>query len=259
LLSGWTFRRGFLDAVCVPAATYLRHRTIPCPATVRRVEVDLEGFGVPADVLELVPGSVVYENVVLPVGLRGRTLVLAVQDPLDADLLGEMRFILNRDVEAVAAPGRQVAEAIRRHHGDPVFRGGEPDLLGWLSSPPAFPPDEVDLGSWGNGSPVARLLARIVAAAVSLNAREVHVGRGPDRVRVRFTCDGGAAEGEVTPVQFLWPLTTRLRILAGIWGDDPREVQAGTIRMTARGRRTDVGVVIRRTNGDPAVVLTFRQ
>jgi uncharacterized protein (TIGR02996 family) len=33
LLSGWAFRRGFLNAITVPAATYLQHATIPHPAT----------------------------------------------------------------------------------------------------------------------------------------------------------------------------------------------------------------------------------
>src|SRR5690242_9635328 len=49
LLSGWTFRRGFLDAMTVPAAVYLRPISFLRPATVRRVEVDLDGFVVPAN------------------------------------------------------------------------------------------------------------------------------------------------------------------------------------------------------------------
>jgi uncharacterized protein (TIGR02996 family) len=257
LLSGWRFRRGFLDAIRVPAATYLQ-RAVFRPATVRRVEVDLDGFEVPADALEFVPQSVAYENVLLPIGLCGGALVLAVQDPLDAGIEEKLRFLFNRDIDVVAAPGRQVAEAIRRYHGDPVFQGGEPDLVGWLAAPPAFPPDEVDLGSWDNGSPVARLLARLFAAALGLNAREVRIGPGAGRIRVGYTGDGGTAEGEVTPVHLLWPVVTRLRIMAGIWVDDRRDGQAGAIKLTVRGRRIDVGLVMRRRGDCPVVVLTFR-
>lgn len=259
MLCGWVFRRGFLDAISFPAATYLRHAAFPRPATVRRVEVDLDGFEVPADALELVPESVAYENVLLPIGLRGGTLVLVVQDPPDADILEKLRFILNRDIEAIAAPGRQVSEAIRRHHGDPVFAGGEPDLLGWLASPPAFPPEEVDLGHWDNRSPAAKLVARIIATGIGLFAREVRIDPAGEGIRVRYDCDGGSPEGQVTPVHLLWPVATRLRILAGIWVDDPREVQSGSIRLTVRGRRLDVGVVIRRTADGPEAVLTFQR
>jgi uncharacterized protein (TIGR02996 family) len=264
LFSGWTFRRGFLDAVRVPAATYLRHPAFPRPATVRRVEVDLEGFEVPADALQLVPEPVAYANVLLPIGLRGGTLLLALQDPPEADILGKMRVVFNRDIEAVVAPGRQVAEAIRRHFGDPVVEGDEPDLLGWIASPPTVSPDEVNFGTrddlvtWDNGSPAARLLTRLVAAAVGLNAGEVGVEPASDRILVRCTTADGTSAGTVTPVQLLWPLVARLRIMAGIWIDDVREVQAGAFGMTVRGRRIDMGVVVHRRADGPAVVLTFR-
>jgi hypothetical protein len=111
--------------------SYLRHAILPLPATVRRVEVELDGFEVPADVLEFIPASVAYENVLLPLGFHGDTLVLVMQDPLDADLVTKMEFIFNHKVAPVAAPRQQVAEAIRRHYGDPVFSGGEPDFSGW--------------------------------------------------------------------------------------------------------------------------------
>lgn len=257
LLRRWTFRRGFLDAITVAAAAYLEHPTLPMPATVRRVEVDLDGFEVPSDVLDLVPQSVAHSNVLLPVGFRGGVLVLAMQDPLDPDLMAKLRYILNRDLEAVPAPGAQVAEAIHRHHGFPVFAGQQPDLLGCLSSHPACPTTEVNLGSWDNGSPAARLLARIVAQAIGLNAREVHIGRSPDQGRVRYAHHGGIAFGAFSPVQLLWPLVTRLRLVAGIWVDDPREVQAGGIRLTVRDRQIDVGVLVRLTDEGPTAVLTF--
>jgi uncharacterized protein (TIGR02996 family) len=257
--TGWAFRRGFLDAITVPAATYLQHTTIPRPATVRRVEVDLDRFEVSADALAVVPQSVAYENVLLPAGFRGGTLVLAVPDPLDANIVEMMRYLFSRDVEVVSAPSRQVAEAIRRHYGvDPVFKAGEPELLGCLSLTPTSPPDDVDLGCWDNGSPAARLLARLVAGAVGQNAREVRVRPGPDRIQVRFLCEEGAAEGEAAPVHLLWPVVARLRNMAGIRVDYRRVVQAGVVRLTVRGRPIDVGVVIRRTGDGPAVVLTFR-
>jgi uncharacterized protein (TIGR02996 family) len=117
LLASWTFRRGFLDTVAVPASVYLQHAAVPYPATVRRFEVDLAGFEIPLPIIEIVPESVARENLVLPLGFRGRALVLAVQDPRDAAILTKLQFILNRDVEPVAASGEQIVEAIDRQYG----------------------------------------------------------------------------------------------------------------------------------------------
>lgn len=118
LLSGWTFRRGFLVAISVHAAAYLRFVTLPQPATVCRVRVDLVGFQPPLDILELVPESIARENVVLPIGVRGRTLVLAAQEAQDLDMLAKLQFIFNRWVELVAADRGQIVEAINRLYGN---------------------------------------------------------------------------------------------------------------------------------------------
>lgn len=111
------FRRGFLDEVTISAAAYLADGPVRPAATVRRLEVDLTGFDVPAEVIEFVPESVARENVALPIGFRGRTLVLAMPEPLDAKRLAMFEFILNRPVDRVFAPAEQVIEAINRHYG----------------------------------------------------------------------------------------------------------------------------------------------
>jgi uncharacterized protein (TIGR02996 family) len=258
LLSGWAFRRGFLDAITVPAATYLQHATIPHPATVRRILIDLEDFEVPENAFDWVPESVAYYNVVLPAGFRDGKLVLAVQDPPDAAFVAKMRFRLERDIEMVAAPDGQVKEAFCRHYGVPSVPDEEPHPLGCLASTPTSLPDDVDLGYWDNGSPAARLLARLVAAAVDLNAREVHVGAGPNRIQARFFCEGGTVEGEAAPVDLLWPVVARLRVMAGFRAGDRRAVQTGFVRPTVRGRMIEVGVAIPRGCEDPSVVLTLR-
>lgn len=117
LLSRWTFRRGFLDAVSVLPGAYLASSPITWPATVRRVEVDLASVEVPRETIEFVPESVARENLLLPLAFRGRTLVLAVTDPKDARMLEKLEFICNRDIEAVASPPEQITEAIDRHYG----------------------------------------------------------------------------------------------------------------------------------------------
>ncbi|MBV9126214.1 MAG: TIGR02996 domain-containing protein [Planctomycetes bacterium] len=116
LLTRWTFRRGLLDTVAVPISTYLQNVAIPCPATVRRLEVDLDGFEVSPAILELVPVSLARENIVLPVGIRGRLLVLAVPDPPNSDFVAKMQFILDRYLAFAVASREQILNAIERHY-----------------------------------------------------------------------------------------------------------------------------------------------
>jgi hypothetical protein len=99
-------------------AVFLDRASILWPATVRRIEVDLRGFEVPANAAELVPESLARQDVVVPIGFRGQTLVLAMRDPDDRPMLEVLEFILNRGIEAVAAPAGQIIETINRRYGD---------------------------------------------------------------------------------------------------------------------------------------------
>jgi uncharacterized protein (TIGR02996 family) len=233
VLSGWTFRRGFLDAIAVPAAAYLERAAIHHPPTVRRLEVDLHRFQVPASVVAFVPESTARENDCLPIGFRGTALVLATAEPIDRDMLAKFRFIFSRDFEPVAADAGQLVAALDRYWGVGPWTEEEERRAG------AF-------------------FTRLIAGAVDRDAREVRIEPGPDHFRVLFVGKAGSAEGERCPRWLFGRLVTRIRIAAGIWLGDRRDEQTGTVRLTTRGKELEMDVRIRQTGGGPHVGLTLR-
>ena len=80
--------------------------------------VDLYRRRIPADVLELLPASVVREHRVVPIDERDGTLVVAMADPPDRDTIDKLRFILNRAVEPVLATPTAIGFAIRTYYGE---------------------------------------------------------------------------------------------------------------------------------------------
>jgi uncharacterized protein (TIGR02996 family) len=250
LLSGWSFRRGFLDAIAVPAAVYLKHTTFPRPATVRELEVDLGGFEAPPAVIGLVPESVARENVLLPIGLRGRRLVLAVRGPLDADLLAKMQFILNRDIEPVAADAGQVVEAIGRHYGQAELES----VTTTCFLDPAIDP-EADAAD--GSSPVARLVDLVIAEAMAVDADRVRIEPLPGSIRVQYRIGRRWVDRDTPPRRLLDPIVARIRRLAGLASDAGAGEQSGRMSGTIRGLSFDLGVLIRPTNDGPSVALTF--
>lgn len=115
-LCSWTFRRGFLDRVSFHAEAYIEGAAPVLSPMVRRVEVDLSEFNDPQRAVEYLPESVARENVMLAIGHRHGPLVLAMQETDDVPLLDKLAFILNRDIEPVAAPREQIIDAINRHY-----------------------------------------------------------------------------------------------------------------------------------------------
>jgi hypothetical protein len=79
--------------------------------------IELTYMQLSARVIELFPESVARENRVLPLGHNGGTLIVAIADPRDHDVLDKLRFILSKEIRPFVAPLDQIEEAINRYYG----------------------------------------------------------------------------------------------------------------------------------------------
>lgn len=52
--------------------------------------VNLSGYEIPPSVIEMVPESVARENVVIPLGLEGDALTVAINDPMKFEVLEKL-------------------------------------------------------------------------------------------------------------------------------------------------------------------------
>jgi hypothetical protein len=77
------------------------------------------GRPVPAEVLELVPESLVRENLAVPIAAEGESVTFATVDPDDIALADKLTFVLARDVRLVSASAAEIAEFIGRYYGQP--------------------------------------------------------------------------------------------------------------------------------------------
>jgi uncharacterized protein (TIGR02996 family) len=253
LLTHWTFRRGFLDGVIVAARHLVDPEHFSPPGTVRLIKADLDGFDVPQRILELMPESLARENLLLPLGLRGRTLVLAMEHPEDGDTLDKVQFILNQEIKPVTAVSGQLIEAIERNYGQYQWESVDTDCF--AEPPIGFEAEAADEGV-SVSRLVSRLVALILAEATALNAAEVRIEPEPDRLQVYFLLGDRLVERDTPPRRLLNPIVARVRLLTGMSSEDVTE-QRGRLRGVAHGRRFDCGVVIRPTPHGPSIVLTW--
>jgi hypothetical protein len=78
---------------------------------------DLARRSISVAVLELIPESVAREHLVLPLALDGDVLTVATPRPHDIAPLDKLRFILNKNVQAVYASEASVKRALNAHYG----------------------------------------------------------------------------------------------------------------------------------------------
>jgi hypothetical protein len=79
--------------------------------------IDLTNVFIPETIIELVPESVARENIVLPIMLEDRSVIVAIADPEDLDTLQKLSFILNKTIRPVLAAREQIIAAINLHYG----------------------------------------------------------------------------------------------------------------------------------------------
>jgi type IV pilus assembly protein PilB len=187
-----------------------------------------KGGRIRADVVALVPADVAAEHHVLAVALKGDKLVLAVDDPTRAFSLDTLQFLLDRDLSAaLAAPG--ALKAARAH-----YYGG--------STESAAESLNAALGDSGDAddAPVIRLVTRMIGQAVEQRASDIHVEPMEGRVRVRFRKDGVLHETASHEPSLHGPLTSRLKIMAGMDIAEKRKPQDGRIAVNVQGRPIDI-------------------
>src|SRR5262245_31448447 len=91
-------------------------------------------------------------------------------------------------------------------------------------------------------APIIRLLNMMISEAVRSRASDIHVEPMSDRVRVRYRIDGVCVERENIPKRMQGPVTTRLKIMAGIDIAERRLPQDGRIKLPVSGQDIDFRV-----------------
>ncbi len=218
----------------------------------------LEGVDIPPSVIEMVPESVARENVVIPLGMDGDALQIAVADPMDFETIEKIRFILNRDIQVKMAPKEAIQTAINRHYGQSETESVDSMLAEFTETAIDFTETEMaDLGTSeeDENAPIIKLVNLIITEAVNMRASDIHIEPFEDRVRIRYRIDGVLVERDSPPRRLLGALVSRIKIMASIDIAEKRRPQDGRIKTRVGGRDLDLRVSILPTNHGQAVVL----
>ncbi|MFZ5550879.1 MAG: GspE/PulE family protein [Pseudomonadota bacterium] len=226
--------------------------------------VDLRRVVPQADALRRIPREVALREGVLPVMVDGDSLVVAMPDPWDLQLLDQLRFICElRITPALPLPGTlgQALAAAFAVKGDeaapPPARGSAPLPAG--DGPQSVPElaealrassasgdvDDVAAVSESDNT-LVRLVNAMIADALRRRASDIHIEtrEAPLPVRIRLRVDGDIEPYLELPASCRFALVSRVKIMAGLNIAEHRKPQDGKIDMAgARGPGVELRVV----------------
>ncbi|MEM7166172.1 MAG: ATPase, T2SS/T4P/T4SS family [Planctomycetota bacterium] len=196
---------------------------------------------IPAELLERVPKDVALEHKIVPVAQKGRSLIIAMSDPLDFFTLDNLRFILNTEVDCALATPEAVEEALDNYYR---LAGSYDDVLGEDGE------EEVEFGrgeyagedSEADDAPVIKLVTMLISNAMKEGASDIHIEPMEKDIRVRYRIDGVCQVKESPPKRLQGPILSRIKIMSRMDMAEKRRPQDGRIKIKLHGREIDLRV-----------------
>ncbi len=219
--------------------------------------VDLDKGGLPPNAVNLIPDDLMKKYLILPLGMEGGKLKVAVSD-MDFEMLDVLRFRLNKDIKPVYVTRGRIKQLL-----DEIFHASSSSTIDKTmdrtidrlrdsldksldksldrsldKSVDKSIDKSIDLDKVGDEgkddaqqAPIIKLVTAMIAEAVRTRASDIHIEPMKDRVRVRYRIDGECIERQQVPARMKNAMISRIKIMAGIDISEKRLPQDGRIKM----------------------------
>ena len=230
--------------------------------------VNLDKVELPSEPTELVPEDLITKHNIYPLGKENGRLRVALADPSDLDMMDQLRFRLNSELDCYVTIPSVLEQKIDDLSGseEEQQQRVEDDRLKHSIDATASELAEAGhdiraeaLRAEASGAeddgPVVKLADLSIGNAYHMRARDIHIEPMADRVRVRYRIDGVCHEKDNIPKNMQAPLVTRFKIMAGMDIAEKRMPQDGRIKRTIDDSDIDFRVSSLPGYHGPSVVL----
>lgn len=216
--------------------------------------VNLKKQEIDSRAVELLSEATCRQYVVVPLQVQDGSLVVAMNDPADIQVVDTLAAQTRKSIEPVLALAEDIQEAIDvnyRVSGEierqlsqlPTFQGSEESEMDQLST------DAIAQ------APVVRILDLVIRQGARDRASDIHIEPQEDNLRVRFRIDGILHDVMNLPVNVHSALLSRVKIMSGLNIAERRRPQDGQITFKDGDRTLDIRVATSNTvNGEMAVL-----
>jgi type IV pilus assembly protein PilB len=203
---------------------------------------------IPDEAIQLVPHALVTKYHLIPLGLTGSSLTLAMADPSNLVAVDEVKFLTGYDVKVTVATVSAIQQAIERHY-DRAMKYDE--VLSDLRNQDVAvvkEEDNVDLQALEQSTeeaPVVRLVNAIFTDAIRKRASDIHIEPYEKIFRVRFRIDGILQEILQPPLALKNAVASRIKVMASLDIAERRLPQDGRIKLKlGKGDAIDIRVSV---------------
>ena len=215
--------------------------------------VNLQSITIDPEVLKLLPKTAALEMTVLPLRIEGNTIVVALAEDYQRELVSDLEFLFGKRVRVETYPIDILLEAIQKQYGITDLEAKK--SMGSGSSEFISVKEEERRVEFASDGSVVGLVNRLITDAISMGASDIHVEPYERLLRVRYRIDGVLHEVVQPPIDKTKPIISRLKIMADLDIAEKRRPQDGRIRVRQNDRTIDIRVSTLPTDFGEKVVL----
>ncbi len=213
--------------------------------------ISLVDFTPPDHVLGMIPAAQARMLGAFPVEYRdGEGLYICVEDPLNPQIIDDLRIATGRDIYLYVAADYEVRARITECYGG--AEAAMDDLLSELGTMSVGSQDGVDEA---NAAPVIRFVNLVITQAIKEKASDIHLEPFEHEFKIRYRVDGSLYEMSPPPVHLATPVISRVKVMAGMNIAERRVPQDGRIVMKVGDLAVDMRVNSLPTQYGESVVL----
>ncbi|MBL7070667.1 MAG: Flp pilus assembly complex ATPase component TadA [Candidatus Omnitrophica bacterium] len=212
--------------------------------------INLSKYKIAPDVLKIVPERTARQYNVLPVSAIGKTLTLAMADPLNIFAIDDVGMLTKYRIDPVIATEQDIKEAIAGYYGghsemaelvkEAEDGGGEEDIE-------VVEEEEIDvtqLTEESKKAPIVKMVDLILVEALKKRASDIHIEPCEKELRIRYRIDGALQEALVMPKRNQNAILARLKIMSNLDITESRLPQDGRFKIRLEGKEIDFRVSV---------------
>lgn len=216
---------------------------------------DLAHFNAPPELLAIIPGGMARLHGAFPVNIDSGGLTVCLVDPLNPQVLEDLRFALGKEIILAVAPSHIVEKKINEAYG------GEGQALDEiLNQLQAGADDGSEVGGQNaeaeaNSAPIIRYVDLVLYQAINEGASDIHFEPFEQDFKIRYRIDGALYEMAPPPPHLALPIISRLKVMSNMNIAEKRIPQDGRIVKHVGDKQVDMRVSSLPTQHGESIVL----
>ena len=211
---------------------------------------DLDNFEPPPSVVALIPGGMARLYGAFPITLDAQGLHVAFTDPLNPQLVEDLRFGLEKTIVPVVARRSQVLNLIEKFYG-----AGAPSVEEIFGQLGRAGKDGLSAEAEANSAPIVKFVDLVMQQAIKERASDIHFEPFEREFKIRYRVDGALYEMAPPPIHLATSIISRIKVMSNMNIAERRIPQDGRIMTNVGGKPVDMRVNSLPTQHGESVVL----